>query len=176
MPFRILPGSVERRFWSKVKKTSECWLWLGSKSDFGHGQVRINGELFRAHRVSWLWANGTIPDGKCVLHKCDVPNCVNPDHLFLGTKADNTQDMMAKNRHKFTNHYGESSGTSKLSKAQVTEIRKLFINSGGILGKGKYRRGALSQKKLGEMFGVSQVQIGNILRGDQWTSEQLQQK
>lgn len=176
MPFRILPGSVEKRFWSKVEKTNGCWLWQGSKSDFGHGQVRICGELFRAHRVSWVWVNGAIPEGKCVLHKCDVPNCVNPEHLFLGTKADNTQDMMTKGRHKFVCHSGELSKTSKLTNQQVLEIRKLFKESGGVLGKGKYRRGAISQDRLGKMYGVSQVQIGNILRGDQWTLDQLRQK
>lgn len=171
MAFRILPGSVERRFWAKVEKTENCWLWKGALTHFGHGQVRIQGRLLRSHRVSWEWSKGPVLDGLCVLHKCDVPNCVNPDHLFLGTKADNTQDMMAKGRNKFIAHTGEANGPSKLTLAQVEEIRSLYSKGGSPQGKGRYIRGCITQSQLAKQYGVSQVTIGNIIRGDRWSSK-----
>lgn len=78
---------------------SECILWpkaVGGK--MGYGQQWIEGKLQRAHRVAWGKVNGSIPAGLFVLHKCDVPACINPDHLFLGTKADNNVDRAAKGR------------------------------------------------------------------------------
>lgn len=91
------------KFWNNVdKKDNGCWEWKGSKIPTGYGH--LNWETCRnayAHRVSWILANGEIPDGLCVLHRCDNPPCVNPDHLFLGTMADNIRDRDAKERGKF---------------------------------------------------------------------------
>lgn len=91
------------RFWSKVNKTSNCWLWTGVTRGMGYGMValrRVDGKQPRemAHRLSWQLANGPIPDGLLVLHRCDVPACVNPEHLFLGTTKDNAQDALRKGR------------------------------------------------------------------------------
>jgi hypothetical protein len=90
-------------FWSKVGRAGICWEWRGSKSKYGHGQfqyttapnVRVR---VGAHRFSWELANGPVPDGLWVLHHCDNPPCVRPDHLFLGTHKDNMADMKAKGR------------------------------------------------------------------------------
>jgi len=95
--------TTEQRFWAKVKKTSRCWIWTASKRAKGYGAFAYHrvGVMIqdRAHRYSWTIHNGRIPKGLCVLHRCDTPSCVNPDHLFLGTKKDNNADMCRKGRH-----------------------------------------------------------------------------
>jgi hypothetical protein len=94
------PTSIESRFWPKVKKGDGCWLWQASLDRKGYGTIRRkDGEsTLRAHRVSFEIAFGPIPAGMCVLHKCDTPRCVRPDHLRLGTFKDNSQDASAKGR------------------------------------------------------------------------------
>ena len=85
------------RFWSKVEKSDSCWLWTGSTSK-KYGQITVDGKRIRAHRFSYTLQRGPIPSGLFVCHTCDVPHCVNPDHLFLGTNRDNLRDMTKKNR------------------------------------------------------------------------------
>jgi len=89
-------------FATKVNKqgTNECWEWQGSKHRQGYGQVRINYELFLAHRISWILFFGDIPEGKLVLHKCNNSGCVNPYHLYLGDHSDNTADMVESGTHR----------------------------------------------------------------------------
>lgn len=77
---------------------SGCFIWIGAASELGYGRFRFNGTVQGAHRVSWQLANGPIPDGMHVLHRCDVPSCVRPEHLFIGTDLDNVRDMHAKGR------------------------------------------------------------------------------
>ena len=104
------------RFWEKVDRSGgpdACWLWTASTRRKGYGQFALrNNKPIPAHRAIWIMVNGEIPDGLCVLHRCDVPGCVNPAHLFLGTKRDNSVDMAIKGRVK--NQYG-SFGRSKRS-------------------------------------------------------------
>lgn len=93
--------STEQRFWAKVNKTDSCWLWTAYRNRKGYGEFGMGGHrgrMYLAHRVSWEMANGTIPDGMYVCHACDVPACVNPSHLWLGTATDNNRDMFAKGR------------------------------------------------------------------------------
>src|SRR4029077_20972173 len=88
---------VAIRFWSKVNKIDGCWLGtaaVAGKGDYGY--FGFQGKIQRAHRVSWILTFGEIPDGLFVLHKCDTPLCVRPDHLFLGTQQDNVDDMARK--------------------------------------------------------------------------------
>jgi hypothetical protein len=94
--------SVAERFFAKVVQSAgdECWHWTAFCDRRGYGQFSTRDmPSARAHRVSWVIHHGQIPDGMCVLHRCDNPPCVNPAHLFLGTLRDNVHDMMTKGRH-----------------------------------------------------------------------------
>lgn len=98
------PTSLIARLWSRVSraKDDECWLWAGSTLRNGYGQISVthNGHAspLMTHRVMWVLTYGPIPDGLSVLHRCDVPRCVNPTHLFLGTQRDNIHDAQRKGR------------------------------------------------------------------------------
>jgi hypothetical protein len=95
--------TTEERFWSHVNKTDSCWLWTGSKREKGYGAFVWSEDGLvvqgRAHRYAWQLEHGRITDGMCCLHKCDTPACVRPDHLWLGTRAENNMDMCMKGRH-----------------------------------------------------------------------------
>lgn len=95
-PIRL--GPVDR-FWSQVTRTDGCWIWTGTGIEAnGYARIKVNGERILVHRMSWVMAFGSVPSGLVVCHRCDVPLCVNPDHLFVGTQKDNIADMMAKGR------------------------------------------------------------------------------
>ena len=92
--------SREVRFFEKVKEGDDCWEWAAKRNNKGYGMFGTNrkGHFKLAHRVSYELENGEIPEGMMVLHRCDNPGCVNPQHLFLGTRTDNTRDMHRKGR------------------------------------------------------------------------------
>jgi hypothetical protein len=98
---------------------SGCWIWIGGLRENGYGYHAFNGKKEQAHRISWEIYKGPIPQGKFVLHKCDVRPCVNPDHLFIGTQKDNIQDCIQKGR--IAN--GERIGNSLLTEDQVSKIK-----------------------------------------------------
>ncbi len=106
------------RFWRLVEKTDTCWLWAGGRNRQGYGRFQYDFRRLLAHRVAWSIATGYEPK-LCVLHRCDNPGCVRPEHLFLGTRGDNNRDCRSKGR----NALGESHGRAKLTPEQVNDIR-----------------------------------------------------
>src|SRR5947209_19331427 len=99
-PTDIAKIPLAERFWPKVQKGSDCWEWKAGRKGgkFRYGIITIHSKDELAHRVAWKLTNGPIPDGLWVLHKCDNPPCVRPDHLFLGTQEDNNRDAWEKHR------------------------------------------------------------------------------
>jgi len=150
-----------RNFWRKVNKDgptmprmeTPCWVWTARKNQHDYGTIKIARISFLAHRASWIIANGTIPEGMCVCHRCDNPACIRFDHLFLGTPADNVHDRDLKGRG--NQPRGELQGRSKLTSFDVIEIRSLRKN----------------QKTLGliaNLFGVGTSTIHRICAGKSW--------
>ena len=99
------PEAVQQRFWSYVEKSEGCWIWTGGTNADGYGGFWLSKtetssvrRKWRASRLAWIWEHGPIPPGMFVCHKCDVPACVRPDHLFLGTNRENMRDAASKGR------------------------------------------------------------------------------
>lgn len=139
-----------KEFFSRIKKTRTCWLWTGAGQKYGnYGPVL-------AHRISYELSVGPIPKGKMILHKCDVPKCVRPSHLFVGTQKDNMSDCWAKGRHPWKTNPpqgGESHWKAKLTARQVVAI----FNS--------RRPGFI----LAEKYGISRAQVCAIKHGRSWS-------
>jgi HNH endonuclease len=148
--------TLQDRFWAKVDKSGDCWTWTASKLTNGYGQFKSSSyKLVLAHRQSYEMANGPIPDGMFVCHKCDNPSCVNPEHLFVGTPMENSQDMVAKGRGNAGGPFvGSANGRAVLTEDSVCEIRAL----------------PLSYRALAERFGVSKSQIARIKTGLAWSA------
>lgn len=151
---------LAERFWEKVDRPddpSACWIWVGTRLVSGYGCIRVDARTRRAHQVAYELVNGPIPEGigyhgTCVLHRCDIPLCVNPSHLFLGTQRDNMLDRDAKGR----GLRGETVGVAKLTDAKVRAIR-LHHGMG------------MTQRDLGVMFGINQSNISRVCRAETWS-------
>lgn len=111
--------SLECAFWLKVNKSDGCWIWQGVTNEHGYGQINFRYYKNKAHRVSWIIHHGEEPGALDVLHKCDNPACVRPDHLFIGTAQDNVDDMRRKRRHL----RGERCWKAALTEDDVRAIR-----------------------------------------------------
>jgi hypothetical protein len=153
-------ASLDDRFWSHVRRSNpnECWPWMASRSYFGYGRVNVGGEMVAAHRVAWELTNGPIPPGLCVCHKCDNPPCCNPAHLFPGSKADNTHDMMKKGRRPHIAIYGESHVNAKLTWAIIPDIRARRASGEHVAD-------------IAARYGVNPTAISHVLSGRTWREE-----
>lgn len=124
-----------------------CWIWQGALTAKGYGVISVEGKSERAHRISYRIFGRPIPKGLHVLHKCDVPSCVNPDHLFVGTDADNMEDRKSKGRLGF-----------KLSEDNISEIRYL------------YAEGGVTQEYIAGIYGVGRNHISRIVNKKRWAN------
>jgi hypothetical protein len=145
--------SLVARFWAKVHKTETCWFWTGNRvGKMGHGQYAqprgADGKVrpVYAHRFAWTITHGDIPDNLCVLHKCDVPVCVRPDHLFLGTQPDNLADARAKGRLRDGAH------RIKVSDADMADICRRYVPRH-------------NGKQLAAEYGITLVHLLRIING-----------
>lgn len=147
--------SLEDRFWEKVDKTKDCWEWqaaVGKRNHYGYFALSKH-KIITAHRASWLLAYGNIPAGLDVCHKCDNRACVNPDHLFLGTRAENMADAARKGR----TTKGIRDSQAKLNDNSVREIRE------------KYSAGGIFYRQLAEEYGVSSTTIRKAINRTHWS-------
>lgn len=144
---------INKRFDAYVSPPDSdgCWLWTGGVTNGGYGRFRLNGSTVMAHRYSFSREHGPIPAGMYVLHRCDVPACVRPDHLFLGSLKTNTQDMIAKGRKRQVR--GESHGRSKITEQTVVAIRAATG----------------TQMEIAERFGVTQPLVSMIRSKKIWS-------
>jgi len=154
--------SAEERFWLHVEPAAkeDCWLWKAARSKTGYGIISVGKKRTRAHRFSWEIHFGSIPQGLCVCHHCDVRHCVNPNHLFVGTKRDNSRDMAAKGRagpqvHP-ASYRGERSPNARLREVDVRDIRRR-------LAAGE------SQTSIALDYEVGKTQINNIATSRTWS-------
>ncbi|MFV2062331.1 MAG: HNH endonuclease [Chloroflexota bacterium] len=149
---------LSRRFWSKVDRSGECWVWTGSRRA-GYGKFRPGSRkdggraTVPATHVAWELTNGPIPDGMFLLHHRDNPPCVRPEHLFIGTALDNHRDMAAKGRAMA----GERCVKAKLTAAAVADIRARYADGE-------------RQRSLAEEYGVSQTAVSLIVNGRRWAA------
>lgn len=150
-PTGSMRRSVEVRFLEKVDRTGDCWIWTSWRNGREYGQFWDGCQRVYAHRWAYENWNGPIPVGMQVCHRCDVPSCVNPAHLFVGSQMDNVRDCIRKGRSKPPPIAMPGHG-AKVTPAIATEIRR------------RYERGGVTQARLAVEFGVSQPTINRVLK------------
>lgn len=182
----LLAIKFRRYFDQRINKTPSCWLWEGSLDSDGYGRATAKGGPSEtlAHRIAWTFANGPVPDGLSVCHRCDVPACVNPAHLFVGTSQDNQADKVQKNRqargskngayrhnrgaaisdgvtrwhkeHPEKTARGEHHKNSKLNEEKVRKIR-ILVEEG------------FSQSEIAVSLGIAQASVSRVVTGQCWS-------
>lgn len=144
--------SVAERLAVYTKRSPRCWEWIGAKNAQGYGVLRVGESARLAHRIAYVAAYGPIAQWMCVLHRCDNPSCVRPDHLFVGTLADNNADMDAKGRRRSGPRRGSANHNAKLTEADAFTIRA--SKAAGV--------------ELARKYGVSQTIISAVRLGRTW--------
>lgn len=133
---------------------TECIEWQGARTVFGYGKFKRGGKMFAAHRVAYEDARGPIPEGMCVMHICDNPPCVNPEHLRLGTYSENNQDAYDKGRHKPKNQVGGANGNASITEQTAVRLKKLH--------------GVLPPKLAAAALGIAPSQAWRVMSGRAW--------
>lgn len=153
-------------FWAKVTKSPGCWEWRGYCNPGGYGRLNRSGVYTLAHRYAWQELVGAIPAGMDLCHTCDNPPCVNPDHLFLGTRAENMADAARKGRttsgdrnpariYRERMPRGSRNNRAKWTEADIIEIRRLHASG-------------IRQVRIAEQTGMSQTNVSRIVRRTHW--------
>lgn len=148
----VKPGcqiAAAERFELYVDRSEGCWLWRGTIGAGGYGQIRVDGVKIQAHRFSYEHHRGPIPTGLHVMHSCDNPPCVNPEHLSVGSRSDNMRDMASKRRGN-AHHNDQRHPSARLTDAQVAEIRRLAVRG-------------IPRRDIARQFGVSESHTGNLI-------------
>jgi len=141
-----MPASrpLAERLWEKVVRDGDCWPFVGARDPKGYGRISVRNKALLTQRVAWELANGPIPEGMHVLHRCDNPPCVNPAHLFLGSNHDNMQDKVRKGR-----------ARGPLHRAQVIEARRLAASG-------------MPTEELANKYAVSPLSMAKVIRRETW--------
>lgn len=149
----IPPTDPSKRFWSKVNKTDSCWLWTASTHKFGYGAFNVRGKVYTGHAYSWYLAHNSFPSkGQVIMHTCDNPTCVNPQHLQIATQKENVEDCTRKGRQ------AKGEDKSKLTTQEVKAIRTLY----------KPFSRKYSARKLAQIFKSTHQNISCITRRKSW--------
>lgn len=156
----------EHTFWSHLDKSGACWLWPRAVNNHGYGVLQVQKRLHLAHRFAWSLVAGPIPSGMNVCHRCDVPRCCRPDHLFLGSHAENMRDMARKGRsaagernglrrHPDRAPRGERQGGAKLTAPLVQEIRQRYASGEAVAA-------------LATVYAVGNRTVWNVIERKTW--------
>lgn len=140
---------------SSINKTDRCWLWTGNINEIGYGHFTLDRKMWTAHRFFFQLHKGPIPKGLCVCHTCDVRSCINPDHLYAGTKADNSGDAWRRGRGVSPFIAGEKHCRAKLTQKQVLDIRHSYA-------------GGIRIAELFKKYGTSEANISQIVHRKSW--------
>jgi len=145
------------RFWNKVDRGDfdDCWDCHSYQSHNGYPRVWLGGRQHNAHRIAWMLTNGDIPDGLCVLHRCDRRTCCNPAHLFLGTYGDNARDRHAKGRSKNVFEHGPRHWNARLTETEVLQIRAMVARG-------------VRQQDVADLFKINTSAVSLIASRKRW--------
>lgn len=153
------PEHLVRRLANGIDEPREdgCWNWTRTTNGSGYGMLTVAGRMVYAHRLAYELSHGAVPDGLHVLHSCDNPRCINPDHLSAGTRSQNMKECSERGRARIPKPIkrGEENGAAKLQEVDIRSIRRLLV------------KGA-TQQSIADRFGVTQRTISDIKLGKKW--------